>query len=396
MRADRLVAILLTLQVRGRCTAAELAAELESSERTIRRDLEALGVAGVPLYSQRGRGGGWTLLGGSRMNLAGLTADEARALVLATLPGLAAIPAPGALDAARRKLLAALPEPFRAEGRAVQSAVLVDPSPWRPGPEPATTPLPSDEAFWAPLREAVLANVQVVLSYEPPGRPVEERRVQPLGLVQKQGRWYLLARAPAGLRTYRLSRVRDVVLTDQVGERPGDFDLAASWADVRRGLVERSPPPVIVEVAVSPGWLGPLRAMIGAWWPITERGSVDVEDLLGGSGPAATDEPGEGRGEGDESGAGYRADGRNPGEAPDRGDPVRATGPGDLREGARQLVSIRFASAGIAAAELARLADHVEVLAPPVVRDELGALGRRLVARYGGACAPARRATCVR
>ncbi|MGH9092716.1 MAG: helix-turn-helix transcriptional regulator, partial [Acidimicrobiales bacterium] len=87
MRADRLVAILLLLQVRGRMTVPELASELETSERTIRRDLEALSYAGVPVYSQRGRGGGWQLLGGHRIDLSGLTATEAQALLLATDPG---------------------------------------------------------------------------------------------------------------------------------------------------------------------------------------------------------------------------------------------------------------------------------------------------------------------
>ena len=73
MRADRLVAILLLLQTHGQLTAADLAERLETSERTIRRDLDALGAAGVPVYAQRGRGGGWALLGGHRLNLSGLT-----------------------------------------------------------------------------------------------------------------------------------------------------------------------------------------------------------------------------------------------------------------------------------------------------------------------------------
>src|SRR6478609_7022499 len=80
MRADRLVALLLILQRKGRVTAAEVAEELEVSERTARRDLEALSMAGVPVYSQQGRNGGWQLLGGGRTDLSGLTADEARAL----------------------------------------------------------------------------------------------------------------------------------------------------------------------------------------------------------------------------------------------------------------------------------------------------------------------------
>ena len=86
MRADRLVAILLLLQQREQVTASEVAMELEVSERTARRDLEALATAGVPVYSIQGRGGGWRLVGGARTDLSGLTASEARALFLVAGP----------------------------------------------------------------------------------------------------------------------------------------------------------------------------------------------------------------------------------------------------------------------------------------------------------------------
>src|SRR5512144_2314066 len=111
MRADRLVAVLLILQARGRVTAAELAEELEVSERTARRDLEALAMSGVPVYSQAGRNGGWSLIGGARTDLSGLTADEARTLFLVAGPASAATPE---VKAALRKLIRALPETFRA------------------------------------------------------------------------------------------------------------------------------------------------------------------------------------------------------------------------------------------------------------------------------------------
>ena len=114
MRADRLVAILLLLQARGQVTAAEVAEELEVSERTARRDLEALGMAGLPIYSLQGRNGGWRLAGGGRTDLSGLTAAEARALFLVAGPSSAATPE---VKAALRKLVRALPEPFRAAGR---------------------------------------------------------------------------------------------------------------------------------------------------------------------------------------------------------------------------------------------------------------------------------------
>src|ERR687897_1625779 len=138
MRADRLVATLLVLQARGRITAAELAEELEISERTARRDLEALGMAGIPVYSQAGRGGGWSLLGGARTDLSGLTAAEARTLFLVAGPSSSATPQ---IKAALRKLVQALPETFRADAEAAASAVVLDPAGWGGSTVPRPTHL---------------------------------------------------------------------------------------------------------------------------------------------------------------------------------------------------------------------------------------------------------------
>ena len=123
MRADRLVAVLLLLQRRGHVTAAEVASELEVSERTARRDLDALGTAGIPVYSQQGRNGGWRLAGGGRTDLSGLTAAEAQALFLVAGPSSGATPE---LKAALRKLVRALPEPLRERAEAASAAVVVD------------------------------------------------------------------------------------------------------------------------------------------------------------------------------------------------------------------------------------------------------------------------------
>ena len=127
MRADRLVAILLLLQARGHVTAGEVAAELEVSERTARRDLDALGVAGLPVYATQGRGGGWRLAGGGRTDLSGLTTAEARALFLVAGPSATAKPE---VKAALRKLLRALPEPLRVTAQAASTAAVVDPTGW--------------------------------------------------------------------------------------------------------------------------------------------------------------------------------------------------------------------------------------------------------------------------
>lgn len=157
MRADRLIAILLLLQHRQQVTASEVALELEVSERTARRDLEALSNAGVPVYAVPGRGGGWRLLGGARTDLSGLTASEARALFLVAGPASTATPS---VKAALRKLLRALPAPFREQAEAAASSVVVDPRHWG-----SNLPEPRPPRFLDELHDAVIRGVQVRLDY---------------------------------------------------------------------------------------------------------------------------------------------------------------------------------------------------------------------------------------
>ncbi|WP_232667916.1 helix-turn-helix transcriptional regulator [Pseudonocardia sp. TRM90224] len=233
MRADRLVATLLLLQSRGRVTAAELADELEVSVATARRDLEALSTAGIPVYPQAGRGGGWSLVGGARTDLSGLSATEAQALFL--LVGPAAAIAPEA-KAALRKLVRALPTTFRADAEAAASAVVIDPTTWggrgKPRPEMVDR-----------LQAAVVRRLKVELVY---ARRLQERTtrlVDPWGLVDKDDVWYLLAGTDAGQRTFRVDRIVAAEVTDQPAHRPADFELAAAWERVvdeieqRRSLV---------------------------------------------------------------------------------------------------------------------------------------------------------------
>src|SRR5580704_9084451 len=202
MRADRLVAALLVLQARGRVTAKALAEELEVSERTARRDLEALAMAGIPVYPQPGRGGGWALVGGARTDLSGLTAPEVRTLFLLAGPA-AATPE---VKAALRKLLRALPVPFRADAEAAAKAVVVDSTGWD---HYVSEPPP----HLAPLQRAVIDGVQVRLAYTRRDNTDSERTVHPLGLVAKGRTWYLIANTDSGLRTFRLSRIRSILLT---------------------------------------------------------------------------------------------------------------------------------------------------------------------------------------
>ncbi|MEW2318361.1 helix-turn-helix transcriptional regulator [Streptomyces bauhiniae] len=225
MRADRLVAALLFLQARGRVTAAELAAELEVSERTARRDLEALAVSGIPVYPQRGRGGGWRLVGGARTDLTGLTSPEVRALFLAASSSAAS----AELRSALRKLRRAVPEPLRADAEAASRARIVDDLDW------SRSAVVAGGAHHTALERAVLVGARIRLGHTRPGGEPRERTVDPLGLVLKAGHWYLVAGTEQGLRSYRVSRVTSVEPTGEPVRRPAGFDLADAW----RTLVAR-------------------------------------------------------------------------------------------------------------------------------------------------------------
>ena len=223
MRASRLVNLLLLLQTRGQLTAAELAAELEVSERTIHRDVEALAAAGVPIYAERGPHGGFRLVEGYRTRLTGLTTEEAEALFLSGLPGPAAELGLGTVVAAARlKVLAALPTELRSRASRILARFHLDAPSWFRRPD--------DVPYLAALAEAVWEDRRLRIGYQRPDRVVE-RLVDPLGLVLKGGVWYLVARVEGGqIRTYRVSRVVAVEPTGESFERPEGFDLADHWA----------------------------------------------------------------------------------------------------------------------------------------------------------------------
>ncbi|CAN5359280.1 WYL domain-containing protein [soil metagenome] len=229
MRADRLVATLLVLQSKGRVTAAELAVELETSVATARRDLEALSMAGIPVYPQAGRGGGWQLLGGARTDLSGLTSDEARALFL--LVGPAATLDPQA-KSALRKLVRALPATFRDDAEAAAGAVVIDAAKWG-------TTAPEWPAFVDELQEAVVERRVVRITYRAWDRDPVVRDVHPWGLVEKNGTWYLLGGVQGAERTYRVDRMLALEPTEEAATRPADFDLAEAWERVGAQVRER-------------------------------------------------------------------------------------------------------------------------------------------------------------
>jgi predicted DNA-binding transcriptional regulator YafY len=242
VRATRLVSLLLLLQTRGRLTAAELAERLEVSVRTVHRDVESLGEAGVPIEAVRGPAGGYRLAGGYRTRLTGLTADEAGALFAAGIPGPAAeLGLGGELAAARLKVLAALPSELQERATRASRLFHLDSRRWFRA-EDRVPHLPS-------LAAAVWSGCRVRVRYRE-GRRVVQRTLDPLGLVLKGGAWYLVARRSAGMRVYRVSRVAAVRALDEVFERPPEFELAAFWDEWSRAF-EQGRPQVEVTVRVA-------------------------------------------------------------------------------------------------------------------------------------------------
>ncbi len=228
MRADRLISLLMLLQARGRLTARALADELEVSERTIYRDIEALSIAGVPVYAERGPGGGCALLDSYRTTLTGLNEAEVRALFMLgaalapTLPGpLAALGGEKEMKAALRKLSAALPEAQRLHENRVRQRFYVDWTWWFQAVEPVP--------HLRTLQAAVWNDRRLRLSTRSPFGGIVERTVDPLGLVAKAGVWYLVYRREGHLRARRVSRLVDARLTEEPFERPADFDLPTFW-----------------------------------------------------------------------------------------------------------------------------------------------------------------------
>jgi predicted DNA-binding transcriptional regulator YafY len=271
VRADRLVAILLLLQSRGQVTAAEVAEELEVSERTARRDLEALGMAGLPIYSQQGRNGGWRLAGGGRTDLSGLTASEARALFLVAGPSSSATPE---VKAALRKLVRALPEPFRPGAEAASTAVVVDPTGWDRPAWPRRTP-----PLLEPVQKAVVDGQQVTLGYRARDGAVTTRVVHPLGLAAKGSVWYLVASTDAGLRTFRVDRMTSVEPTGDAVVRPEGFELAEAWRLIA-DEVDRRRTPLLARALVRPDAVWLCRSIFGNRVRIGSTGDdgrVDVE-----------------------------------------------------------------------------------------------------------------------
>lgn len=230
MRADRLVSLVLLLRQRGRLTATELAAELEVSTRTVLRDIEALSTAGVPVYAERGRHGGFALLPGFRTELTGLNHDEALALLIAgSRRGAQAFGLGSALASAMLKVVDALPASYRETAADVAERLLIEPETDLLSRRVVTEEVPGD--VLAEIRRAVFAGTKLRIHYAPVDQNARWRVVDPIGLVIVRDRGYLLATRSGADRTYLLTRVRAAEALDEPAQRPDRVDLDRAWQE---------------------------------------------------------------------------------------------------------------------------------------------------------------------
>jgi predicted DNA-binding transcriptional regulator YafY len=321
MRASRLLSILLLLQTRGRVSADTLAEEADVSVRTIYRDVDQLSAAGVPVYAERGRAGGFRLLDGWRTRLTGLTASEAQALFLTGLPGPAAELGLGeAMAAAQLKLLAAMPEGWQENARRVGARFHLDPIDWFRSPAPS--------GHLKDLADSVWRERRVWVRYRS-WTHTTEREIDPLGLVLKAGIWYLAARAGGKLRNFRVASIRKLRKLDAPFTRPREFDLAQYWTESTKRF-ERELYRETARVRVSPRGLAHLRTL-----------SPALAEAVDGAGKAA-------------------------------------------RSARWRRLVIPIESVEHAAGQLLRLGAEIEVLEPPDLRERMAATARRLADLYRG------------
>jgi len=249
MRAHRLISLLLLLQSRGRLSARELALTLEVSERTIYRDVLALSGAGVPVYAETGRHGGYALLDSYRTNLTGLAAGEVRALFLALLSQAAPQPLAdlglaSELQSALLKISAALPPRFREDESRLRQRILLDSTPW--DLDPGVPNLPA-------VQQAVLGDRALWIRYSLFGGVIIEQEVEPYALVAKAGVWYLVYARLGHIHTRRLSALLEAHPLERTFTRMSDFDLNAHW-QAYTSARQRRPVRFSVLARISPGF----------------------------------------------------------------------------------------------------------------------------------------------
>jgi predicted DNA-binding transcriptional regulator YafY len=269
MRADRLLSLLMLLQTRGRLSAAELASMLEVSERTIYRDIDALSAAGIPVYGEPGRGGGFDLLDSYRTSLTGLTDREVHALFMMSIPSpLTELGMSQDLQGAFLKLSAELNRTSRQEEIKLRPRIHLDWYGWYGMDEPVPFLRTIESAIWEDRRLNICYPMFHTLEME--------KQVDPYGLVAKAGVWYLVCAYRGRMRVHRVSELREVSLAGGTFSRMADFDLKRFWEQwCQRMETRHSSYPVAVLAAEAFARDVPKYFMNGVQRKIIQQGTVD-------------------------------------------------------------------------------------------------------------------------
>jgi predicted DNA-binding transcriptional regulator YafY len=231
MKSGRLLSTLMLLQAHGRLSTRELAERLEVSQRTAHRDMEALSAAGVPILALRGSQGGWELAKGWRTRVPGLDEAELRALLMSQPSALGDPSLAAASERAFGKLLAAMPHKMQTQAASIRARLHIDPEGWHPSS--------NDLSLLPIVQDAIARDCKLTFHYSRADGESGIRTVDPFGIVNKQAVWYLVARAPAGMRTYRMSRMQNAVVLAVTFERPAHFDLATHWKSATAQLQQK-------------------------------------------------------------------------------------------------------------------------------------------------------------
>jgi len=250
MKSDRLLAALMLLQGHGRMSTRQIAERLEISQRTAHRDMESLCAAGVPLIAHRGAQGGWELEKGWRTQVPALDQAELEGLLMARTGSLGSTKLRAAAQRAFDKLMAALPAASRSHAESLLARLHFDPSGWR---------MPGEDLSMLPIvQDALARDRKLTFTYTRADGETTSRTAEPMGIVCKQSVWYLVAQTAAGMRTFRISRIRGAVVLAQPFQRPAGFDLAEYWkASTARLLDKREA--VRVTLALSPKGVAAFR-----------------------------------------------------------------------------------------------------------------------------------------
>jgi predicted DNA-binding transcriptional regulator YafY len=252
MKSDRLLSVLLLLQSSGRATERELAERLEVSQRTIHRDLESLSASGVPVLALRGAQGGWELEKGWRTQVPGLSVPELQALLMAQPRVLGDSRLAAAAESAMNKLMASLPGSMQQHAAELRERLHVDPRGWWDAGE--------DVSMLPKVQQAVAEQRRLAFDYVRADGEAGPRTVDPLGLVAKGASWYLVARTPKGMRTFKISRMKNGTPLAAGFKRPARFDLATYWSRSTAELEEqRGKFPVVLAMAE------PAARRLSAW-----------------------------------------------------------------------------------------------------------------------------------